>query len=447
MLNKASWHKSCRDRFNNTKLERLKKRKVFEIEDVEMQNDDCSQEVLLCSSPVKARRSSQAAFNPHYRCFFCESQDEPQNLHSASTIEIDKNVRESAILLNDRKIIAKLVAGDLIAIEAKYHAKCLVAFYNRARPLKQKSTISVGDDKDSIDVKELAFAELLSYIEDRLENEKPAILTLSDLVSFYTFNLKELGADFGTVHATRLKERVLSACSDLSAHAEGRDVRLALRSEIGGILSDVKQKDTDAWCLAKAANLVRKEISKVKNSFNGSFSPECQKSSLPPSLLTLLGMILKGSLTKTDPSDSQACLSIAQLIVLNSISRTHDRPEPSGSTRHRHIREKECPLPIFTALKIHGTTRDRSLVDAFYKLGLCISYDRFLTLSTEIANSVIERYEREDVVCPAKLRSDVFCTAAVDNIDHNTSSITPKGSFHGTAISIVSKVMTQMLLC
>eukprot|EP00795_Rhopilema_esculentum_P014897 gene14897-6037_t len=273
------------------------------------------------TSPVKARRSSQAAFNPHHRCFFCENQDEPQNLHSASTIEIDKNVRESSILLNDRKIIAKLAAGDLIAIEAKYHAKYLVAFYNRARPLKQKSTKSVGDDKDSIDVKELAFAELLSYIEDRLENEKPAILTLLDLVSFYTFKLKELGADSRTVHATRLKERVLSACPDLSAHAEGRDIRLVLRSEIEGILSDVKRTDTDAWTV-------------------------------------------------------------------------------------------------------------------YFD-------DRFLTLSTEIANSVIERYEREDVVCPAKLRSDVFCTAAVDNIDHNTSSITPKGSFHRTAISIVQHSSTD----
>ena len=58
-------------------------------------------------------------------------------------------------------------------------------------------------------------------------------------------------------------------------------------------------------------------------------------------------------------------------------------------------------------------------------------------MSTEISNAVIERYEREGVVCPAKLRNEIFTTAAVDNIDHNPSSTTSQGSFHGTAISLV----------
>ena len=142
-------------------------------------------------------------------------------------------------------------------------------------------------------------------------------------------------------------------------------------------------------------------------------------------------MIIKGPTTKIDPSDSQACLTIAQLIVFNSISRPRDRPECTGSTHH--IRSRECPLPISTALKIHRATRDRSLIDTFYNLGMCISYDRFLSVSTEITNSVIERYEREGVLCPSKLRGELFTTAAFDNIDHNPSSTSSQSSFHGTA--------------
>ena len=68
---------------------------------------------------------------------------------------------------------------------------------------------------------------------------------------------------------------------------------------------------------------------------------------------------------------------------------------------------------------------------------MCISYDRFLSLSTKITNNVIERYEREGVVCPSKLKGELFTTAAVDNIDHNPSSTSSQGSFHGTAISLV----------
>ena len=58
-------------------------------------------------------------------------------------------------------------------------------------------------------------------------------------------------------------------------------------------------------------------------------------------------------------------------------------------------------------------------------------------MSTEITNSVIERYAREGVVSPSKLRETLFNAATVDNIDHNPSSTTSQGSFHGTAVSLV----------
>jgi len=102
------------------------------------------------------------------------------------------------------------------------------------------------------------------------------------------------------------------------------------------------------------------------------------------------------------------------------------------------------PLPIYAALKTHGATRDRSLIDAFFKLGMCISYDRLLTISTGIANSIIARYEREAILCPSKLRKRFFTTAAVDNIDHNPSSTTSQDSFHGTAISLVQHPTSEV---
>ena len=302
---------------------------------------------------MKAGRSSVERYNPQSQCFFCDEYDSPSNLHSASTLDVDEKVRECAALLNERKLIAKLSVGDLIAIEAKYHVKCLVGLYNQARPFKQQP--SKPADDTSVQLDELAFAELFAYIDECLEIEEPAVLTLSDLVRFYTSKVQELGAECGKVNATRLKERVQAAFPDLTAHAEGREIQLVPQHEIGGMLSKVKKMDSDAWCLARAAHIVRREILKVKNSFNGTFLSECQKKAVPVSLLTLVGMIIKGPTTKIDPSDSQACLSIAQLIVFNSISRPRDRSEATGSTHH--IRSRECPLPIYTALKIHGATQ------------------------------------------------------------------------------------------
>lgn len=51
-----------------------------------------------------------------------------------------------------------------------------------------------------------------------------------------------------------------------------------------------------------------------------------------------------------------------------------------------------------------------------------------------MGNSVCELFHNEKVVCPPKMRGDVFTTAAVDNIDHNPSATTAQNSFHGTSI-------------
>ena len=103
----------------------------------------------------------------------------------------------------------------------------------------------------------------------------------------------------------------------------------------------------------------------------------------------------------------------------------------------RNRRERECPLPVYTDLKIHGETRKRSLVDVMHKLGLCIYNYRVMDISTDLANSVTAYFEKEGVLCPPKPRKDVFTTSAIDNIDHNPSSTTTSDPFHGTAISLV----------
>ena len=97
---------------------------------------------------------------------------------------------------------------------------------------------------------------------------------------------------------------------------------------------------------------------------------------------------------------------------------------------------REMPLPINVALVLHAHSRQRGVIDKMYHLGLCISYDRVLQISSDLGNSVCEMYKREQVVCPPKMKSKLFTTGSVDNIDPNPSSRTAKNSFHGTAISM-----------
>ena len=86
---------------------------------------------------------------------------------------------------------------------------------------------------------------------------------------------------------------------------------------------------------------------------------------------------------------------------------------------------------------LHVKTRKRDLIYRLYALGMSISYDHVLRLSSDIANAVCEHFKETDTVCPPNLKKNVFTTAAVDNIDHNTSSTTAITSFHGTSISMI----------
>ena len=57
---------------------------------------------------------------------------------------------------------------------------------------------------------------------------------------------------------------------------------------------------------------------------------------------------------------------------------------------------------------LHASTRKRDLIDKLHKLGLSISYDRVLQISTELANTVCALYEEEGVVCPPNLEKACF---------------------------------------
>jgi len=93
-----------------------------------------------------------------------------------------------------------------------------------------------------------------------------------------------------------------------------------------------------------------------------------------------------------------------------------------------HNKVRETPLPVYVGLNIHARTRKREVIDIMFDLGLSVSYDRVLEISTAMGNRVCEQYHSDAVVCPPNLLQGLFTTAAVDNIDHNTSSTTATSS-------------------
>lgn len=90
---------------------------------------------------------------------------------------------ECAILLKDGKLMAKLSAGDMIAIEAKYHSKCLITLYNQARHRLSLEQKRQSQEQLSQVSEETSFTEVVACIDEMLDCDKLVILSYQILLS------------------------------------------------------------------------------------------------------------------------------------------------------------------------------------------------------------------------------------------------------------------------
>ena len=165
--------------------------------------------------------------------------------------------------------------------------------------------------------------------------------------------------------------------------------------------------------------------------FLGSFPSNCQTSSVPSSLRALISMLLNGSnIAHRNATESQAILTISQLIVFNS------KKKSSTPSSNRHSLEREPPLPLYVGLSIHAYTRSKKIINKLFQLGISVSYDRVDDLLNGLGTAVCNRFQQDGVVCPLNLNCGLLTVGALDSIDYNPSATTAQGSFHGTGISL-----------
>ncbi|KAK3910810.1 putative 1-aminocyclopropane-1-carboxylate oxidase [Frankliniella fusca] len=316
-------------------------------------------------------------------------------------------------------------------LKATYHNKCRAQYIKRVK--SQSASCKTFSVSDRGQIHGLALAGLVANMKTiRQYSEEPPVFKMAALAREYADRLSELGQPCD-VHSTRLRERLLQECPELEhVGTQGQDILIAFKKDIDfSIRSDVRHFDSEGFHLAQAAEIVREDMFSLPPTDWTNMSKESQLSCVPTSLLTLLKMIMNGPGARAAESDDQVLLTICQLISFHSAKRGR-----KGLIK-RHDQSRENPLVRYVAAKLYGETRKKDLVDIAYRLGLSCSYDRFQTVLTDMANDACDFYHNECVVCPMPLRGSLFTTAQVDNIDHNLSSTTAKGSFHGTAISMI----------
>ena len=226
----------------------------------------------------------------------------------------------------------------------------------------------------------------------------------------------------------------------MRADKAGREVFLSFEANVGHAVHEACAFNdfTDGMCVARAASILRRDMFNEFPKFSGSLSDGFgSRDCVPPSLLNFVATLLGGyNIDKGSPASSPeqtAAYSIAQLIRFNSVKR--ERLNRLQHTRH-HV-SHETPLPIYIGLMVHNCSLKKSVVEKMNHLGLCISYDRVQQIEATVTNVLCDSYRSSGAVVPLTLSTDIFTTAAIDNIDHNTSSSTATESFHGSSVTVI----------
>lgn len=154
-------------------------------------------------------------------CLFCDKSNADGPLHQVTSFDVNSRVRNCASILQDSKLLSKLSLGDLIAVEARYHARCLVALYNRAASVEREA--AAKEPKLSCN-ESLAFAQLVEYMSELKRDSSIApVFKLSELVKMYNCRLQQFGVKPDSrVHSTRLKNKLMSQFPGMTAQSHGK---------------------------------------------------------------------------------------------------------------------------------------------------------------------------------------------------------------------------------
>ena len=219
--NGAQWHKQCKSAINSGKIKRTMKRhaessNTSPVKTRRMINFDKtlkrpgsmndSMNDSTCEYDDIDMNSSISEGNDEL-CFFC---DQPGGKKlKAATFHIDAKVNKCAKKIGDKTLLAKLSAGDMIAIDAVYHLLCLAKLYKQAKSVENYD----NDPPITGMLKAQAFSELVNFIESYRGTS--TVFIMADLVNLYSSRLISLGLDIPRQHSTRLRQSLLRAIPDL----------------------------------------------------------------------------------------------------------------------------------------------------------------------------------------------------------------------------------------
>ena len=113
--------------------------------------------------------------------------------------------------------------------------------------------------------------------------------------------------------------------------------------------------------LAKAAQIIRKDLLRHEQQFNGDISKERQFEGISSSTFQLISLIIEGGNAQdyTPKYPEKIIANLSQLVMFNTVK--NKRKETVSHVRHSKL--KEPPLPVYLGMLIHNKTRKNVLVN------------------------------------------------------------------------------------
>ena len=203
----------------------------------------------------------------------------------------------------------------------------------------------------------------------------------------YIDYLSELGIS-EQPNTTRFTEKILHALPNLCTKTINKKSVVLFSDTVSSLIKDyIELPDEFFIALRKIVLPIRKEIFKQKNNFTDYLNLNKQNESIPQRLLFLANALIDG-FNRDVVNVSQESLTAAQIIASNATQRTKAKGDHTLVRRHKKC--QETPLLVYNILKIYSTCRSRNIIDHFFSIGICISYNRILELTRNVYENLRE---------------------------------------------------------
>ena len=440
LSNNANYHHACAINYSDNR--RNRKHKSLEKKQAQIQPQPSPGPSLRNAKPGQI---DDDKIENHEICVLCGRLDNIENFHAAGALHASKDKlkakhvidltekwRKIALQLEDEELLARLVIGDLGANSAFYHRECCTQLHNRYRKMVQEN------EKGDIDIeqyKEAAFDKVIAYIHGNLA-EYASGFVLKELESIYLDYLSNYDIQIDS-HVTRFGYHLCERAPNLEIRKVLKQKRVLVSDSIDSMVDNHIKTSTD-W-IKKVRSIVqpiRDHMFELKGGFEGSLIKQDQERSVSPFLLTLISMTIDGEVGLKNKC-SYATLTAAELITFHARKVQKSKTNFSSVARRTHKNDRETPVTIYIGLKLYSAVRSRTLIQSLYEIGVCISYDRILSITKSIYDSLNVNYDNSGIFLPQKMRKGIFLILLKDNIDKNARANLVHSHYHGTSISIL----------